>query len=61
VLREHPITLGRLEGAGELSQEKLSPLLRLRYNNAIVDAVADLGPPQQIGKVFSEFQQYLYR
>jgi type I restriction enzyme R subunit len=48
-------------GVGELSQEKLSPLLKLRYNNAIVDAVADLGPPQQIGKVFSEFQQYLYR
>ena len=29
-------------GVGELDQEKLSPLLKLKYNNAIADAVADL-------------------
>ena len=34
------------------------PLLRLlKYNDAIADAVADLGPPAEIGKVFARFQQ----
>lgn len=47
-------------GVGELDKEKLSPLLRLKYNNAIADAIADLGRPEEIGKVFSGFQQYLY-
>jgi len=39
---------------------KLSPLLKLKYNNAIADAVADLGQPEEIGKVFIGFQKYLY-
>ena len=30
-------------GVEELAQEKLSPLLKLKYHNAIADAVADLG------------------
>lgn len=30
-------------GVEELDQEKLTPLLRLKYNNSIADAVADLG------------------
>jgi type I restriction enzyme, R subunit len=47
-------------GVDELSPEKLSPLLRLRYNNAIADAVKDLGAPEQIGKMFADFQRYLY-
>jgi type I restriction enzyme R subunit len=47
-------------GVGELDKEKLSPLLRLKYNNAIADAIADLGRPEEIGKVFSGFQKYLY-
>ncbi len=47
-------------GVDELAQDKLSPLLRLRYNNAIADAVADLGKPEEIGQVFASFQQYLY-
>jgi type I restriction enzyme R subunit len=47
-------------GVEELGQEKLSPLLKLRYNNAIADAVADLGRPEEIGKVFAGFQRYLY-
>jgi type I restriction enzyme, R subunit len=47
-------------GVDELSQEKLTPLLRLKYNNAIADAVADLGKPEEIGKVFTGFQKYLY-
>jgi type I restriction enzyme R subunit len=47
-------------GVDELAQEKLSPLLKLKYNNAIADAVADLGAPEEIGKVFASFQEYLY-
>jgi len=43
-----------------LSQEKLSPLLRLKYGNSISDAVADLGRPDEISKIFSDFQKYLY-
>lgn len=48
-------------GVDELAADKLSPLLRLKYQNAIADAVADSGPPEQIGQVFAQFQQYLYR
>ncbi|OWY71986.1 restriction endonuclease subunit R [cyanobacterium TDX16] len=48
-------------GVEELDQEKLSPLLKLKYNNAIADAVADLGKPEEIGKIFAGFQKYLYQ
>lgn len=48
-------------GVEELAQEKLSPLLKLKYHNAIADAVADLGQPEEIGKVFVGFQKYLYQ
>ena len=48
------------EGVRELDQDKLTPLLRLRYHNAIADAVVDLGKPEQIGRVFAGFQKYLY-
>jgi hypothetical protein len=68
ILREGPITLGRLVffqyvkvGLQELDQDKLSPLLKLKYNNAIVDAVAGLSRPEEIGKVFSGLQKYLYQ
>jgi type I restriction enzyme R subunit len=47
-------------GVEELGQEKLTPLLRLRYHNSISDAVADLGEPEQIGQVFTGFQRHLY-
>ena len=47
-------------GVEELEQEKLTPLLKLKYNNAIADAVADLGKPDEIGKAFAGFQKYLY-
>ena len=47
-------------GVYELDKDKLSPLLRLKYHNAIADAIADLGKPEEIGKVFADFQQYLY-
>jgi len=48
-------------GVEELDQEKLTPLLRLKYHNSIADAVADLGAPETIGKVFSGFQRFLYQ
>jgi type I restriction enzyme R subunit len=48
-------------GVDELDQEKLTPLLRLKYHNSIADAVADLGRPEEIGRVFSGFQKYLYQ
>jgi type I restriction enzyme R subunit len=48
-------------GVEELDQEKLTPLLRLKYHDSIADAVADLGKPEEIGRVFSGFQKYLYQ
>ena len=48
-------------GVDELDPEKLTPLLRLKYHNSIADAVADLGKPEEISKVFSGFQKYLYQ
>jgi type I restriction enzyme R subunit len=47
-------------GVEELDQEKLTPLLRLKYHNSISDAVADLGDPEQISRVFTSFQKHLY-
>lgn len=49
------------EGVDELDGEKLSPLLKLKYNNAIADAVADLGKPELIKNLFFGFQKYLYQ
>jgi type I restriction enzyme, R subunit len=48
-------------GVEELDQNKLTPLLRLKYHDSIADAVADLGEPDDIGRVFAGFQKYLYR
>jgi len=48
------------EGVQELDQEKLKPLLQLKYNS-MIDAIADLGQPKEIGTVFAGFQQYLYQ
>ncbi len=48
-------------GVEELAQDKLSPLLKLKYHDAIADAVADLGRPEEIGRVFTGFQKYLYQ
>jgi hypothetical protein len=41
-----------------------TPLLRkthLKYHNSISDAVADLGKPEEISKVFVGFQKFLYQ
>jgi type I restriction enzyme, R subunit len=48
-------------GVDELAQEKLTPLLHLKYHNSISDAVADLGRPEEISKVFVGFQKFLYQ
>lgn len=48
-------------GVEELAQDKLAPLLQLKYNNAIADAIADLGRPEEIGNAFAGFQKYLYQ
>jgi len=49
------------EGVQELDAEKLAPLLTLKYEGSITDAVADLGKPEEIGKTFAGFQKYLYQ
>ncbi len=48
-------------GVEELDQEKLTPLLNLRYDHSLADAVADLGRPEEIASVFVTFQKYLYQ
>lgn len=47
-------------GVEELDQEKLTPLLKLKYHDAIADALADLGDAENIRTMFTGFQQYLY-
>jgi len=47
-------------GVQELGQEKLAPLLRLRYQNSIADALDDLGGPEEVGQMFAGFQRYIY-
>ncbi len=47
------------QGVDELDQEKLSPLLRLKYR-ALPDAFAELGKPEQVRQVFVGFQRHLY-
>ncbi|MEK7286903.1 MAG: type I restriction-modification enzyme R subunit C-terminal domain-containing protein, partial [Nitrospirota bacterium] len=55
---QHYITVG----VEELDQEKLTPLLLLKYHNSLTDAMTDLGGrPEEINKVFAGFQQYLYQ
>jgi len=47
-------------GVDELSKEKLTPLLRLKYVDSVSDAIQGLGNPYEIKTVFSGFQRYLY-
>ncbi|MBV9658745.1 MAG: hypothetical protein JO295_11605 [Verrucomicrobia bacterium] len=53
---QHYITTG----VEELDQDKLTPLLRLKYHNSSADAGADLGKPDEIGRAFAGFQKHLY-
>ena len=48
------------QGVEELDQEKLTPLLRLKYNDSISDAVRELGDAGKIASMFSGFQRHLY-
>jgi type I restriction enzyme, R subunit len=48
------------QGVDELDADKLPPLLKLRYRNALKDAIAELGQPEQIRAVFVGMQRYLY-
>ena len=47
-------------GVEELDAAKLTPLLHLKYQNSIHDAVADLGEPKEIQAAFIGFQKFLY-
>jgi type I restriction enzyme R subunit len=49
------------EGVQRLDQEKLAPLLKLRYHDSIADAIADLGKAEVIARAFAGFQKYLYQ
>ena len=48
------------QGVDELDDVKLKDLLKLKYNNAISDAFAELGQPDQVRRVFVGFQRHLY-
>ena len=47
-------------GVGKLDPSKLTPLLNLKYQNSLHDAVKDLGAPTYMRKVFDGFQKFLY-
>ena len=47
------------QGVEELDQDKLSPLLRLRYQ-ALGDAFDALGEPERVRDIFVGFQKHLY-
>ena len=47
------------QGVDELDADKLSPLLRLRHQ-ALTDAFADLGQPDQVRRLFVGFQHHLH-
>ena len=47
-------------GVDELDDAKIKDLLKLKYNNAIADALAELGQPDQVRRVFVGFQRHLY-
>ena len=48
------------QGVEELDQDKLTPLLRLKYHDSISDAVRELGDAGKIASMFSGFQRHLY-
>lgn len=47
------------DGVEELDRSKLATLLHLQYRS-ISDAILDLGPAEDISKIFVGFQRYLY-
>jgi type I restriction enzyme, R subunit len=49
------------QGVDELDGENLKDLLKLKYRNALSDAFADLGKPEQVRGLFVGFQRHLYQ
>ena len=49
------------QGVDELDNEKLVPLLKLKYGAALADAFDQLGKPDQVRGVFVGFQKFLYQ
>jgi type I restriction enzyme R subunit len=49
------------EGVDEQDLERLPALLRLKYCGAIAAAIAELGSPDEIRRLFAAFQQFLYQ
>ena len=47
-------------GIRELDQSNVTPLIKLKYNDSLSDAIADLGPADQIRNTFTGFQKFLY-
>lgn len=47
-------------GVEELDVAKLTPLLKLRYNDSLQDALNDLGSPDDVRTAFVAFQKWLY-
>ncbi len=47
-------------GIRELDQSNVTPLIKLKYNDSLSDAIADLGPAEQIRNTFTGFQKFLY-
>lgn len=45
----------------ELDDSKLGTLLKLKYNNALADAFAELGSADAVRRNFGGFQKYLYQ
>lgn len=48
------------QGVDELGEERLSPLLKLRYRNALKDAFTELGQPNVVRALFVDIQRHLY-
>lgn len=45
---------------GRVGSNLTDAVIEAKVHDSIPDAVADLGGPNEIGKVFSGFQRYLY-
>lgn len=48
------------EGVEQLDEQKLAPLLKLKYGS-LEDARSKLGEPAEIRRVFIEFQRFFYQ
>jgi len=61
-LRRHELfPMWRGQRVDQLDFERSPSLLRFKYRGAIADAIADLGSPDDIRRLFAAFQQFLYQ